>query len=144
MKKKDFIADVMHEIDMLKKHATKAELNNLDFDMFDYDHQDNCIYGQITGSCASPRAKILMDKACIRVMNIKSERYLTGAKLLAGKTFSKIKHQINRDNTSQTWNESGRRNYSHLSALEGYITLKGAKNKQIIQYLRGEIDTLKL
>ena len=34
MKKKDFLRDVMHEIEMLKKHGTKAEKNRLNFDKF--------------------------------------------------------------------------------------------------------------
>lgn len=142
MRKSDFLADVRHEIDMLKKHATKEELSNLNFDAFDPESPAQCIYGQATGSCESPRAKELMDKACIRVMDFKSHR---GANAVIRKsTFKYLKDFINGSNKGQGWTETGSRNYTHLSALEAYICLKDANNKGIIKYLRGEAKTLRL
>ena len=154
MKKLEFLQDVRHEIDMLKKHATEKELAKLDFDTLDYDTAKQCIYGQITGSCGSKRAKVLMDKSCIRVMDLKRYEDEGGAGTLAGMTFSSISRFINGENTSQGWINEGlndvhdygglSRNYNYLSALEGYICLKGAKNKSIIKYLKGEIKELNL
>lgn len=141
--KEEFLADVMHEIDMLKKHATQKEKNNLDFSEFNPMYPNSCIYGQLTGACDSKRAKSLMNKSCIRVMHLKS-----GVVELLGKPFSKIKHKINGKYTKQTWDPEnttwGERCYQYLSSLEGYISLSNAKNKQIIKYIKGEIDTLKL
>lgn len=146
MKKQEFLNDVAHEIKTLKKLATKEELAKLDFSSFNNGNVTKCIYGQITGNCASKRAKILMDKACIRVMDLAS-----GVDDIKNQTFNQIKDLINGKNTGQGWYNSGgdfsmfgSRSYSHLSALEGYITLKGAKNEHIIKYLKGEDKTLKL
>jgi hypothetical protein len=144
MRRQDFLNDVMHEIDMLKKHGTNEELARLNFNTFSYDSFSGCIYGQMTGVCSSERAKVLMDKSCIRVMNIQpNEKNLS----IRQSNFTKVKEWINGENTGQGWNvydDFQTRNYRHLSALEGYICLKGSKNKQIIKYLRGEQETLKL
>jgi len=138
--KKEFLDDVMHEINMLKKHATKEEKENLDFLEFNPLYPTRCIYGQLTGNCANKRAKDLMDKSCIRVMSLED-----GVDELRNKTFNKIKNKINGKYTQQTWEDvADSRFYSHLSSLEGYIALKNAKNEQILQYIKGEIDTIKL
>lgn len=143
--KKQFLADVMHEIEMLKKHATKKEKEALNFATFDPFYENNCIYGQLTGNCRSERSKKLMDLACKRVMNLDN-----GANELLNQSFIKIVSKINGEYTGQTWIEKyegdgyAYRNWSYLSALEGYINLSKAKNKQIIAYIKGEIDTLKL
>jgi len=154
MKKQDFLDDVSHEIEMLKKHATKKEKSNLNFDKLNYDDAGECIYGQLTGSCGSKRAKELMDKACIRVMDLENEG---GGHINIGVgTFRDIRGVFNGKNEGQVWTDEGQDNdaganvaresriYTHLSALEGYIVFKGAKNKHIILYLRGEVKTLKL
>lgn len=79
--KKQFLSDVMHEIEMLKEHATLVEKERLDFKQFDPADIQCCIYGQLTGSCESNRAKELMDLSCIRVLteqwrfNIEINRY---------------------------------------------------------------------
>lgn len=139
MLKKDFLNDVKHEINMLKKLATPEELSNLNFDTFNYRSESKCIYGQMTGSCESNRAEELMDASCIRVMNVRG-----GVNNVEGKTFTEIKSKINGENTGQGWYKSNYRNYSHLSVLEAYISLKDAKNEHIIKYLKGEVETLKL
>ncbi len=134
--KKQFLADVMHEIEMLKKHATPEEIGRLDFGKFDPKIVYGCIYGQMTHNCSSPRAHALMDMSCIRQMNLPS-----GAWNLSDMVFTKVVDMINGPYDKRTWSTS-RRNWSYLSALEGYINLKGAKNKEIIAYLKGEIPTL--
>jgi len=150
MKKSEFLKDVKHEIDMLKKHATKEELSKLDFYKFNYKSGFQCIYGQMTGTCESKRAEELMGKSCIRVFESPS-----GVSSLGESSFNEIKKHINGENKNQTWNVDGLgnhwltgekklRNYKHLSALEGYICLKGAKVNNIIRYLKGESDKLTL
>lgn len=139
MKKAEFLKDVVHEIEMLKLHATEEEKSRLDFDMFDPESVYRCIYGQLTGNCENKRAHTLMDKACKRVWNVQSA---LGTDILLGKNFKEVNNFINGEYDEQMWGYS--RSFTHLSALEGYIALKGAKNKQIIQYIKGEIDTLKL
>lgn len=147
MKEQEFLSDVKHEIDMLMKYGTKNELSNLDLDSFDQDHTENCIYGQMTGSCTSKRAKILMDKSCIRVMHLETN--------VNGKTFDEIESEINGKNDGQGWYDEGgetrrfglrrgSRNFAHLSVLEAYIGMEDAKIDNIIKYMKGKRKTLKL
>jgi len=142
--KKQFLLDVRHEIDMLKLHATDAEKARLDFDRFDYTSQFRCIYGQLTGNCDSKRAKELMDLACVRVMHLGS----SGVHELdqCDITDLDFKNKINGKYTGQTWEDKGwsDRSFHYLSALEGYIATKGAKNEAIIEYIKGNTDKLKL
>lgn len=140
--KKQFLADVMHEIDMLKLHASDGEKDRLNFHIFNPKHQRQCIYGQTTGDCESERAHELMDACCKRQMNMSGGTDI-GATDLSNKTFSGIAKFINGDYKGDTW-QHGYRTYRYLSVLEAYINLTGAKNEQIIAYIKGETDTLKL
>lgn len=150
MKKQDFLSAVEHEVRSLKEHATESELKNLNFDTLNYDDMEQCIYGQMTGDCSSVRAKELMDKSCIIVTNDK----FVGANTIGGETYAELKTFINGKNEGQGWNDdggrkgtilfAGSRNFRHLSALEAYICLKEAKKKNIVNFLRGDVDTLKL
>jgi hypothetical protein len=149
--KAQFLNEVKHEIDSLKKHATKAELSRLNFRTFDPNFATDCIYGQMTGTCASRRAKQLMDKSCVRIFDTSS---IGSDSLDDISNFNSLKKYINGKYTDISWreatafsksigNEFGR-DYDYLSALEGYIQTKGAKNKEILEYLKGERETLKL
>lgn len=138
--KKQFLADVMHEIEMLKKHATPEEIGRLDFDEFVPQEYNACIYGQLTTDCRNGRAQELMDASCIRQMHTTDE----GVSDLEDRGFTEIKKFINGPYDHRTWQQYGGRNWEYLSALEGYINLKGAKNKEIIAYLKGEIPTITL
>lgn len=147
MKKTDFLKAVEHEVKTLKKLATKEELENLNFEYLHPEFPQSCIYGQMTGECYSKRAKELMDKACIIVTNTGEEGM--GTEEFYGKTYSQAKHLINGKNTGQGWKGEpgsmfGSRSYAHLSALEAYICLKGAKTKSIISFLKGETEKLTL
>lgn len=137
----------MHEIDMLKKLGTKKELGLLNFIEFNHRHEEKCIYGQMTGDCGSKRAKELMDKGCIRIMDINNCELGGGVSTIDGKTFTEIKGFVNGVNEGQGWRDYDgykSRVYKHLSALEGYICLKGANTSGIIAYLKGEVETVKL
>ena len=153
MKKEDFLKAVEHEVKTLKKLATKEELKNLNLGNFNPQIPEKCIYGQMTGHCASKRAKVLMDNACIIVTNINEDEDDGGTDKLEDKSYSSIKKFINGKNTGQGWKDKGgntdifsgtSRNYRHLSALEAYICLKGAKIKNIVSFLKGESETLAL
>jgi len=142
-KRQQFLLDVMHEIDMLKKHATDAEKARLNFDWFDYTRPSQCIYGQLTGSCSNNRAKELMNASCIRVMHLGSR----GIHEISGEKITSPAFNVNGEYVGQTWGGSSmrpHRSYAYLSALEGYIATKGAKNKAIIEYIKGNTDKLKL
>jgi len=144
-KVKEFKKDVMHEINMLKTHATSEEKARLNFAVFDYESAYNCIYGQLTGKCTSKRAKQLMDLCCISVVTSES-RFLK----LKNISISNKEFIVNVEYKGQTWGDDGSwrgyffRTYEQLSALEGYIYCKGAKNKKIIDYINGTTSTLTL
>jgi len=145
--KEQFLSEVKHEIEQLKIHASNREKNNLDFRAFDPVVPTQCIYGQMTGACYSKRAKELMDLSCIRLMNIRlgyltdkfdgyeDEKFLTNGKYQSNLTW--------RDEELDSWGRYSRK-FEHLSALEGYILLSDAKNRQIISYIKGEIESLEL
>lgn len=143
MKKiKDFLKEVEHEILMLKKHATKSEIEALNIEKFDYRRPTQCIYGQMTGNCESYRAKALMDKACIRVLHLAGY----GVEDIDNVKISDDSFNINGEYTGQTWlsRSSQRRDYTYLSALEGYICTKNAKNKHIFEFLKDDSNTITL
>lgn len=136
--KKQFLADVRTEVEALKTNAKPSELARLNFESFNPRKQDRCIYGQITGDCSSSRAKELMDKGCVRVT-----KGISGVEALHHEDFKNIKENINGEYTGQGWH-SGWREYTHLSMVETYICLNGAKPENIIKYLKGEVDKLVL
>ena len=137
-KVKEFKSDVLHEINMLKQHAFKTELERLDFRWFNPHKPSRCIYGQMTGNCANKRAEKLMNLSCIRVMDLPSGVSSIDEIPIASKKFN-----VNGIYDKQTWGKRGR-NYGYLSALEGYICTKDANIEGILQYMKGETDTLKL
>ncbi len=142
-KKEEFLKDVMHEINMLKQHATKEEKKNLNFDSFNPITPKQCIYGQMTGNCYTKRAKELMDLSCIKVMDLEE-----GVREIEDVSIEDEAFAINGKYTGQAWRgDAGTyydRNYKHLSALEGYICTKNAKTEEILSYIKGEINTLSL
>ncbi len=138
--KKQFLADVMHEIDALKANADENEINKLNFENFDPISPSHCIYGQMTGNCCSPRAKELMDKCCIRELDLTK---IDGD--INERDFIEVKEMVNGAYSGRTWRNDGNgRSYYYLSSLEGYIQLGHSKNKGIIAYLKGERKTLSL
>lgn len=136
--KKHFLADVRHEIEMLREHATDREKSNLDFSEFNPSYSSTCIYGQMTGQCYSVRAEELMDLSCVRIF----DRNPSGKKPLV-----KILDFVNGEyEKSKIWKGRNKRDfdYKFISALEGYIFATDAKNAEIIQYIKGETNSLEL
>lgn len=141
-KRQSFLKDVEAEVKALKKNATKEELANLDFEEFDPTNIKRCIYGQMTGSCKSPRAKELMDSACIRVFNL-------GYTDIENAPVTEALKVLNGGYEGQTWNGGMyegmfSRSFNYLSALEGYIATKNAKNKHILAFLKDRSRKIKL
>jgi hypothetical protein len=139
--KETFLQDVRIEVEGLKANATQEEISKLNIEYFDADSKFGCIYGQMTGTCSSARAKELMDKSCVRVTKFSDN--------VDDKTFDVVAKKINGKYTSQTWEKTWgngiySRNFNHLSMIELYIFLKGASPKNIMDYLKGEVETLEL
>lgn len=139
--KETFLKDVRTEVEGLKANATQEEISKLNIQFFNPDNKFACIYGQMTGNCSSKRAKELMDASCVRVTKLSDN--------VDEKTFDAVADKINGNYTSQTWGTTWFdgtyiRNFDHLSMIELYIFLKGASPKNIMDYLKGEVETLEL
>lgn len=146
--KKQFIEDVKKEAVALRKNATKEELGRLDLYSFNADLKDRCVYGQMTGNCASPRACELIWACCKRYIDAKDDDYSTDID-----EYKELRKFINgnmppRVNTlsdfEKTRGESMDENIDYFSAIEGYILLHDAKHANLIAYLKGERNDLVL
>lgn len=132
MNKPEFLKAVSTEIENIKKFATKKEIGNLDFKEFDADDSDRCVYGQMIGDCFRKKAEELIRKCTLVVVANDDVEF--------GCTFSDLRNSINGVPTKNNLCGLMR----HFSALETYLILKGAKNKMVLEYLKGEREDLKL
>tara|TARA_R110002124_G_scaffold257896_1_gene423617 strand:+ start:792 stop:1196 length:405 start_codon:yes stop_codon:yes gene_type:complete len=134
MKKEEFLAAVEKEIISIKENATTEEIGNLDFTELKPANSDNCIYGQMTGSCNNLRSKDLMIKGCTLVFN---EICFSDFDTLTDNVISV------ESNNSNEWNR-GWRYTNYFSALETYISLDDSNNENVIAFLKGEVKELEL
>ena len=119
MKKSEFLAMVQHELDTIKAKATAEEIGNLNLKEFNHSSTTECIYGLMTGRCGSPRAIDLYTKSFLRI----------GGNDWKYKPFS-----------TQDMTEG-----DEYTPLEKYLYMvKAPQHKKIIQYLKNEIQTIKL
>lgn len=139
--KKQLIADATKEAIALKEHATKNELNKLNFDLLDANHICKCIYGQMTGDCFSHRAAQLIEKCTPRYFSVD---YLTPDSNIT--TMKKISAAANGTEVENFEKQRVNAHFEspHFSAIEAYIAFKGNKNKNLIAYLKGETNDLNL
>lgn len=132
--------DVRKEAEALRVHATKEERGRLDIDDFDPQVGNGCIYGLIAGDCFSERAANLIELC--------TPRYFKNDVLpdvYGGKTaMDHISKNVNGCQVEDFVKERTRVIGTHFSAIEAYITLSEARNKNLIAYLRGETETLEL
>lgn len=146
--KKRFLNSVLKEVKALKQHATQEEIANLRMDEFNPFDTHSCIYGQLTGSCDSFRAKELMELSCVKVISNCEleidEDYRANFRDIADTHYFE-------KNVNQTWDlisDNGDnkfyRDFEFLSALELYIALRGANIKGIMKFLRGEKEEVNL
>jgi len=112
---------VKEEAEKLKIHATPEELERLDFKKLSPWFDNLCPYGQMTGSCYSPRAEELLNKC--------AHAYSIGLSEFA---------QANR----KTFTEGSNR--THYSPIEFYIGLVHANPEALIDFLKGKSQTLNL
>lgn len=120
---------VRGEAAKLREVITKKEASKLDFQTLDGENKDRCIYGQLTGYCFSNRAANLILKCCERVYipNTKYCDELKNAKL------NGEPHKVKAD----------RRYESYYSPIEKWLRVSTKKaQKNLIQYLKKEVDTL--
>lgn len=116
---------VKQEADLLKQYATKEELAELDFSELFPTQINLCIYGQMTGFCFSTRATELIKK-CAKPFSKDPQTYDS----LVDGSFKNAQSGY-----------GGRLDYT---AIEFYICQDGAKNANLIAYLKGETQNLEL
>ena len=130
--KRQFLEEVKTEVESLKKFATEEELENLDFGHLEPTDDSLCIYGLMTGSCHTNRAIELIEKCCRKYVDYRGNirvRNFTDIKPIDKGVPTVFRQQFE---------------LQFLSSLEAYIMLPRAKNRNVIQYLKGETDTLTL
>lgn len=115
---KDLKELVVEEAVNLKKYATQEEIEKLDFIDLDPDDGTRCIYGQMTGTCFSSRASILLNQCTKPLTN----------------SFFKIEPP-----RVSEFHPFDRMEYS---AIEYYILQPKAKSRILIDFLKGKIETL--
>lgn len=142
MSKRNFLLAVTHEVKMLKKHTTLEERSKLNFENFDPTTKMGCVYGQMTGSCDTFRARELMGLCCRKELNVSNAQ-------LEYSTFDEVKPLltgITKSYRGTTW-DSGvwhRRSYDYLSALEAYIFIRDTNRSHVLEYLMDKTNTIKL
>jgi hypothetical protein len=115
--KKQFIEDVKKEAMALKEHATREELGKLDFTILNPNSGHLCVYGQLTGMCDSDRADELI-KECAPRLYVHLDDFVA----VPTNNFENF----------------------YWSPIEKYILDDDAKNKNLIDYLKGNRNDLVL
>lgn len=118
-----FLKSVMDELDHIKQNATQEEISKLDIAVFSPTSRRSCIYGQMTGDCQSNRAKELYPKS-LPTLGSKGESLSEGVEYMNG-----MKRYLNDE---------------YFTPLEAYLPLERANPKEIIEYLKGETETISL
>jgi hypothetical protein len=135
--KKQFIEDVKKEARALREHATKDELDKLDFQTLKYDEPTACIYGQMAFQCRSERASELIGLCCKRFFN----NDVLG-RIEFAKSRVSIDKAITEEVNGETCDDIG--SMAHVSCIETYICLPDAQRKNLIDYLKGNRNDLVL
>ncbi|MCE7039175.1 hypothetical protein [Dyadobacter sp. CY312] len=111
---------VIEEATKLKEHATAEEIGELNLDRLNPHFPDTCIYGQMTGWCYNERAIELLNlcatpfsKMIVEYIPAEVEAFRVGSRVM-----------------------------SCFSPIECYIFRNGSKNETLIQFLKGEKDSL--
>lgn len=133
--------DVLTEANKIKQFATVEERSMLNFETLNPIKRQHCIYGQMTGDCDSVRAIELIEKCAARFVADSSLTYIRS------EGFKRIQEKINgtrvnnlQDKRSSVWGP----HIAHSSMIEAYILLRDANNEGLIEYIKGESDTVEL
>lgn len=125
----ELIEEVYKEATALRQEATAEEIGRLDFDQLVPRNTDLCIYGQMTGSCWSPRASRLLERCAI--------------------PFAK---DVRDDDEGEDILPPGEREEgfkrstfsARFSPIEYYICQEGANIEALVAYLKGGEGELEL
>lgn len=119
---------VIHEVKMLRQHATEDEINRLNFHMLDGTKSYDCIYGQLTGNCYSQRAIELINECVYK------RRFYSSTAIL-NYDFTVKEARVMKQNSSIYYER-----YGAYTSLEVFIVLYPKYNKSIIDALEGKIQ----
>jgi len=127
---------VIAEATKLKQHATKKELDKLDFNTLNSNDNYLCIYGQMTNDCRSERASTLLKKSCERVFKCDDEHNSPRRNPELNGLIKDIKEKRNTKLFSSD-------NYLFWSPIEVFIAQDNKENnKKLIDFLKGETNKL--
>lgn len=122
---------VIKEAITLREQATQEELDNLNFSNLDGSHDHECIYGQMTGYCSSPRALSLILICATKVYK-------------RGNQVDHIMHNNKLNGTPKTKRTEG---LSYVSPIEVFIhepeNVNNSNNEALVGFLKGRTKTLK-
>ena len=133
MKTVEFHKEVLKEATLLREHATKDQKDKLVFDQLDGADTCNCIYGQMTGNCYNQEARNLLSKCAKTIVDNLADS--EEQEDIVFNSATPVNFKATLEHTSM------RNHRSYFSAIEGYITVEGSKNDELISYIKGEIDT---
>lgn len=116
---------VIDEATKLKSCATQKELKKLNFNRLRPNDKSRCIYGQMTKNCFNKRATELLNCCTVPYSSDTGDYIRTRVK---------------------SFNDKNRTDWKYdnwvFSAIEFYITQDSAKNNNLIDYLKGNKETL--
>ena len=115
---------VITEANNIKKYATAAQKDWLNFKTLDPGVTYGCIYGRMTGDCFNEDAYNLIIKC-------------------TSKPFSSSLSHYSENYKAWTKEYSDLRDSRDFTPIEFYIMQEGAKNKNLIDFIKGEKETLK-
>lgn len=144
--REQFIEDVKAEAMALREHATKDELNKLGIFILNPYSYYACVYGLMTGDCRSKRASQLIELCCPRffvndkidVREIDVREKLISDVVPVAVNGAKLSHPVSSERNPASFQ------IDHLSSIETYIMFQEANRYDLLNYLRGETDTLDL
>ena len=123
MKKSKFLQLVKEELDNIKLNATQDEIDSLDFGAFSSEYSQYCIYGQMTGLCDSDRARELTPKGYL-TRNYELGGSFTAQGIVRGSLFTPME--------------------IYLVMVSEEHSDRTEKHREIIDYLKGRQDSIKL
>lgn len=123
MTREELNAMTLEELVTIKANARAEEIKRLNFETFSNVVSNACIYGQMTGSCISMRARQIYPKI-FRHLNIEYTYGIQKVSSMESQNF-----------------EPG----DSFTPLEKYLLLVDeAQHKEVIKYLKGEVETIEL
>lgn len=124
MKLEEFLAVVKQEAVLVKVSATQAQKDLINLDTFNPVYDEHCLFGQMTGSADSDRAKALLPKNVNLKFEVSQEESIKLPKLRFG--FDRLK-----------FNSEGRLLMTHL---EAFLMCDG-NGRELLRFVKGEIDS---